>query len=109
MPKLVISVTGGARKLQLKPRLHHAFTQGLIDVASTTDAWIISAGLATGVMQWVGQAVYEHKLADRSSSTVGNMVALGIAPWGCVANSENLSGTDVYGDCYSNFSTPLVT
>uniref|UniRef100_A0A914UQR0 TRPM SLOG domain-containing protein n=1 Tax=Plectus sambesii TaxID=2011161 RepID=A0A914UQR0_9BILA len=35
-PKLVLSVTGGAKHFNMKPRLANAFKQGLIDVASST-------------------------------------------------------------------------
>lgn len=62
----------------MKPRLESAFKKGLIDVASTTNAWIITGshccpgansrtrhtgcvkgGMATGVMKLVGDAIEE--------------------------------------------------
>ena len=42
VPNLVISVTGGAKSFQLSPRLKEAFSKGLIKVAVSTDAWIIT-------------------------------------------------------------------
>lgn len=42
IPNLVISVTGGAKSFQLKPKLKEAFTKGLIKCAVTTNAWIIT-------------------------------------------------------------------
>ena len=49
VPNLVISVTGGALNFELKPKLKKAFTKGLLKVATSTSAWII-----TGIyVQWV--------------------------------------------------------
>ena len=42
VPNLVISVTGGAKSFSLKPRLKEAFSKGLIKVAESTGAWIIT-------------------------------------------------------------------
>jgi transient receptor potential cation channel subfamily M protein 2 len=71
-PRLVISVTGGAKMFEMKKRLKDTFKHGLTTVASTTgmtkvfdsfyfifyilDAWIITGGTATGVMRLVGEA-----------------------------------------------------
>ncbi len=41
-PNLVISVTGGAKSFKLHTRLKEAFSKGLIKVAASTDAWIIT-------------------------------------------------------------------
>ena len=41
IPKLVLSVTGGARQFFMKPRLLNAFKQGLIDIASSTGASLL--------------------------------------------------------------------
>lgn len=44
-------------------------------------------------MKYVGEAVHEHTM---STSESGNqVVALGIATWGCVANSDCLEGREV--------------
>ena len=42
VPNLVISVTGGAKSFKLKPPLKEAFSKGLIKVAVSTGAWIIT-------------------------------------------------------------------
>jgi len=52
-------------------------------------AWIITGGLATGVMQLVGEAVKEGMSADK------HVVAIGIAAWGCIANRQALEGEGV--------------
>ena len=42
-PKLIISVTGGA-KCVLQPRLKETFCKGLVKVATTTQSWVTSGG-----------------------------------------------------------------
>ncbi|XP_052778337.1 transient receptor potential cation channel subfamily M member 2-like isoform X2 [Mya arenaria] len=93
IPKLLISVTGGAQRFDLNHRLKQVFKRGLINAATTTGAWIITGGTATGVMQFVGEAVQ-----DQISSGIkgeNNVVAIGIATWGCIANREALDGEDL--------------
>lgn len=58
-----------------------------------TGAWIITGGTATGVMQFVGEAVRDHLITLGSNDN--NIVALGIATWGCIANREALDGEEV--------------
>ena len=54
VPKLILSVTGGAQKFTLPHRMKKAFKRGLIKAVVTTDAWIITGGTNTGVMRLVG-------------------------------------------------------
>ncbi|XP_067370897.1 transient receptor potential cation channel subfamily M member 2 isoform X3 [Channa argus] len=87
-PNLLISVTGGAKNFYLKARLKNMFHRGLIKVAQTTGAWIITGGTHTGVMKHVGQAVRDYALS--TSSTQGQIVAIGVATWGIVHNRDTL-------------------
>ena len=48
-------------------------------------AWIITEGLAEGVSQLVGEAVQDNIYAGGKK-----VIALGIAPWGCIANRKSL-------------------
>ena len=50
-------------------------------------AWIITGGMHAGVMKHVGEAVRDYTVAHGNKSKV---VALGIAPWGCVNNRDAL-------------------
>ncbi|XP_077947295.1 transient receptor potential cation channel subfamily M member 2-like [Gasterosteus aculeatus] len=86
-PNLLISVTGGAKNFYLKPRLKSMFHRGLIKVAQTTGAWIITGGTHAGVMKHVGRAVRDHAL---SSSMQGQIVAIGVATWGTIHNRDAL-------------------
>ena len=60
------------------------------------EAWIITGGTATGVMKLVGEAVQDHIEASGNTEDK-EIVALGIAAWGFVANNEVLEGVKVSG------------
>ncbi|UJR33550.1 hypothetical protein I4U23_020992 [Adineta vaga] len=87
-PSLVISVTGGAKEYNMKPKLLRAFRRGLLKVARTTGAWIITGGMNTGIMKLVGEIVQINP--DRSRP----IHLIGIATWGCVSDFQQL---DVHG------------
>ncbi|XP_028993467.1 transient receptor potential cation channel subfamily M member 2 isoform X2 [Betta splendens] len=87
-PNLLISVTGGAKNFYLRTRLKNMFHRGLIKVAQTTGAWIITGGTNTGVMKHVGKAVRDYALS--SSSVQGQIVAIGMATWGIIHNRKPL-------------------
>ncbi|KAM9342245.1 transient receptor potential cation channel subfamily M member 2 [Pholidichthys leucotaenia] len=86
-PNLLISVTGGAKNFFMKAHLKNLFHRGLIKVAQTTGAWIITGGTHTGVMKHVGQAVQDYAL---SHSMQGKIVAIGVATWGVIHNRGTL-------------------
>lgn len=88
VPNLLISVTGGAKDFNMKPRLKNVFRRGLVKVAQTTGAWIITGGTHTGVMKQVGEAVRDFSLS--SSYNEGEVVTIGIATWGTLHNREGL-------------------
>ncbi|KAL0985692.1 hypothetical protein UPYG_G00160580 [Umbra pygmaea] len=87
-PNLLISVTGGAKNFYMKPHLKTLFHRGLIKVAQTTGAWIITGGTHTGVMKHVGRAIRDYILS--STSMEGQIVAIGVATWGTIHNRNSL-------------------
>ncbi|CAF0905041.1 unnamed protein product [Rotaria sordida] len=87
-PSLVISITGGAKEYNMKPRLLRAFRRGLLKVARTTGAWIITGGMNTGIMKLVGEIVQINPDRFRPIPLIG------IATWGCVSGRQDL---DVHG------------
>uniref|UniRef100_A0A8B9TIK5 Transient receptor potential cation channel subfamily M member 2 n=1 Tax=Anas platyrhynchos TaxID=8839 RepID=A0A8B9TIK5_ANAPL len=87
-PNLLISVTGGAKNFIMKPRLKNIFRQGLVKVAQTTGAWIITGGSHAGVMKQVGEAVRDFIL--NCSYKEAEIVTIGIATWGTVYNRDSL-------------------
>ena len=50
LPKLLIEVTGGAKDFVLQPKLKRIFRQGIVNVAVSTNAWIITGGTNTGTL-----------------------------------------------------------
>ncbi|XP_044531649.1 transient receptor potential cation channel subfamily M member 2 [Gracilinanus agilis] len=88
VPNLLISVTGGAKNFNMKVRLKSIFRRGLVKVAQTTGAWIITGGSHAGVMKQVGEAVRDFSLS--SSYKEGEVITIGIATWGTVHNRESL-------------------
>uniref|UniRef100_UPI00398F13A0 transient receptor potential cation channel subfamily M member 1-like n=1 Tax=Pristiophorus japonicus TaxID=55135 RepID=UPI00398F13A0 len=101
LPKLLISVHGGLQNFELQPKLKQVFGKGLIKAAMTTGAWIFTAGVSTGVIRHVGDALKDH-----SSKSRGRICAIGFAPWGIVENKMDLIGKDVTKP-YQTMSNPL--
>uniref|UniRef100_A0A8D0EAT2 TRPM SLOG domain-containing protein n=1 Tax=Salvator merianae TaxID=96440 RepID=A0A8D0EAT2_SALMN len=87
IPNLLISVTGGAKNFNMKLRLKNIFRRGLVKVAQTTGAWIITGGSHAGVMKQVGEAVRDFSM---SSSCKGEIITIGVATWGTVHNRNSL-------------------
>ena len=87
-PKLIISVTGGAKNFTLPHHTKHAFKKGLIKATVSTGSWIITGGTHTGVMRLVGEAVaeegYKYSLKDNE------LPVIGIATWGVIQSREDL-------------------
>lgn len=50
-------------------------------------AWIITGGTNTGVMKHVGEALRDHSIKYGKKK---QLVALGIATWGCIENRDHL-------------------
>lgn len=94
LPKLLISVTGGAKNFVLHPKLKYVLRQGLLKAAQTTGAWIITGGTNTGVMRHVGEAVKGHTVMSRgallSKDKASQLHLIGIATWGIVDHREDL-------------------
>uniref|UniRef100_A0A8D0HD33 Transient receptor potential cation channel subfamily M member 2 n=1 Tax=Sphenodon punctatus TaxID=8508 RepID=A0A8D0HD33_SPHPU len=87
-PNLLISVTGGAKNFNMKLRLRNIFRRGLVKVAQTTGAWIITGGSHAGVMKQVGESVRDFTIS--SSYKEGEITTIGIATWGTVYNRHSL-------------------
>lgn len=47
-PKLLLSVQGASDNFTLAPKVLQAFSQGLMEAALSTGAWILTEGLNTG-------------------------------------------------------------
>ncbi|KAM9659672.1 transient receptor potential cation channel subfamily M member 5 [Trichechus inunguis] len=87
-PSLVVSLVGEQRPFALKPWLRDVLRKGLVKVAQTTGAWILTSALRVGLARHVGQAVRDHFLASTSAKV--RVVAIGIAPLGQVLHRQLL-------------------
>ncbi|XP_048583807.1 transient receptor potential cation channel subfamily M member 7 isoform X3 [Nematostella vectensis] len=93
LPKLLISVTGGAKNFILSPKIKRVLREGLLKAAQTTGAWVITGGTNTGVMRHVGEAVKGHTVMSRGEqlkNTAHQVHLIGIASWGIVDHKEML-------------------
>jgi hypothetical protein len=81
-PDLLISVTGGAMSFKSPhPKLEEIFRRAMMRAAIGSNAWIVTGGTNSGVMQLVGKAVDDY----------GSCVpVIGITPWGVIPNQEDM-------------------
>ncbi|XP_031570501.1 transient receptor potential cation channel subfamily M member 3-like [Actinia tenebrosa] len=96
LPKLLISVTGGAKNFVLQNKLKRILRDGLLKAAQTTGAWIITGGTNTGVMKHVGEAVRGHTVMSRGAQlkdSAHQVHLIGIASWGIVNHRDLLVNT----------------
>jgi hypothetical protein len=85
-PHLILSVIGSYKEVNNKTaRIRNAFKRGLMKVANTKSAWIITNGVDTGVSRLVSEAV-----SDEKNSVNSNLILIGICQWGKVALRETL-------------------
>nr|CAB3267284.1 transient receptor potential cation channel subfamily M member 2-like [Phallusia mammillata] len=90
-PRLIVSVTGGAKNFKMKQRLTNVFKKSLINIAEGTGAWIITGGTNAGVMKHVGKAVQEHAAAKSNKKKTNKVVTLGIVTWGILQNKSSIT------------------
>ncbi|XP_061167153.1 transient receptor potential cation channel subfamily M member-like 2 [Saccostrea echinata] len=93
-PNLLISVTGGAKNFTMKQKIKEEFRRGLMKVARSTGAWIITGGTNAGVMKHVGEAVRDYGLVSASTNPI---IVIGVATWGCIQNKEDLIDPECRG------------
>lgn len=74
---------------EVQEKLGRLFREGLLKAAQTTGAWIVTAGVDSGVVRQVAQALDEAGISARMRSKI---VTIGIAPWGVLKRRERLIG-----------------
>ncbi|XP_057301332.1 transient receptor potential cation channel subfamily M member 7-like [Hydractinia symbiolongicarpus] len=94
-PRLLISVTGGAKSFKLNPKLKALFTAGLSKVVQSTGAWVTTGGTNTGVMKHVGEALQGSSTfgINNNAEITRNVNCIGIATWGIVNDRKRLTNT----------------
>lgn len=74
---------GSTKRYDISKRIRKAFKQGLMKVATTTGAWIITYGTTTGVTKLVSEIVSDEPKND-------NLILIGMAQWGKTSLKEKL-------------------
>ena len=85
LPKLILSVTGGAIYEEYTANTKKIFFNALYRTVKSTDTWIISGGTNAGVMRLVGEAAKNSQVKYNKDLTV-----IGIATWGVIDNEPIL-------------------
>jgi len=80
-PEVIISITGGAQDFTMPANLKEVFNRGLLRVAQNTRAWIVTGGLSSGVMEFVGNALWEVNFS---------IPCIGVATYSKVSNHKSL-------------------
>ena len=76
-----MSVVGSTKEMNNKTiRIRNAFKRGLMKVAMTASAWIVTHGINFGVSKLVSEAVIEEETIINN-----NLILIGICQWGKVA------------------------
>lgn len=88
MPKLLISVTGGAKKFKIKENMKNIVKKGIVKAALSTDAWLITGGNEEGVMKLIGEAANEMAFTLDPNK---KFILLGIANWSTITNNHLLT------------------
>ncbi|CAM4799552.1 unnamed protein product [Rotaria magnacalcarata] len=86
-PSLIISVYGGAKYFMLTEKLEKEFMRGIVDVATIADAWILTAGLNSGVSKLVGEGISQYRLLKQYPKEV---VCIGLTLWGSVSENTRI-------------------
>ncbi|CAH8537466.1 unnamed protein product [Schistosoma bovis] len=69
---------------------NHKPTEGLVQAAQTTRAWIVTSGLNLGIIRVVGDALQEQSYSTDKRMLSQQLRCIGIAPWGYVLNRNTL-------------------
>ena len=76
LPRLILSVTGGAESFVLPPTLLAKISDGLVSSASDMNTWIVTGGTDSGVMKLVGDVMAKACLENQNP-------IIGIGMCGC--------------------------
>ncbi|CAH8479598.1 unnamed protein product [Dicrocoelium dendriticum] len=105
-PGLCISLTGSKDNILVEERKKHIFLTGLIQATQATNAWILTCGLNAGIVNLIDEALHHGQFHNFNRQTVFNPIrCIGIAPWGCVPNRDQLLCNSYKAPVRYNFTT----
>ncbi|XP_075245141.1 transient receptor potential cation channel subfamily M member-like 2 isoform X2 [Convolutriloba macropyga] len=104
-PKMIISITGGAGDLRMDKKLKEGLKKGLMKVAVSTGAWMVTGGTNAGIMKLCGEAVHDYILAHGEKDN--SLVTIGVATWGIITHKDSLVSRDGNGKFPAEYSGKL--
>ena len=88
-PQVLLSVTGSAQEMHIEPALEMAVKHGLSSAARSSEAWVFTGGMDTGVMAMTGTAM--RAMGTREDTTgLDRTPCIGIVPFRKITHREKL-------------------
>jgi len=85
-PSIIMSVYGGAKYFRLTNRLEKEFIHGIIHTATIAKAWILTAGINTGVSKLVGESISRARALNKDLQ----VTCIGLTMWGSIGEQARL-------------------
>ncbi|RNA22376.1 transient receptor potential cation channel subfamily M member 2-like isoform X1 [Brachionus plicatilis] len=98
-PKLIISITGGAKNFKINAGIKNALKRAVISAALSTDAWLVTGGTNEGIMKIIGEAFKESAIRLKNRR---KLILLGIANWTTIKNNHLLTRKSTKPNMYSH-------
>eukprot|EP00795_Rhopilema_esculentum_P014805 gene14805-5910_t len=86
-PNLILSIIGGNANTIIDLDIKQSLENGLGKIIAMTDIWLFTSATKTDVTKLAGKVFQENYRRDRSTKNA----CIGIAPWGCIAEREQLT------------------
>ncbi|CAF3904829.1 unnamed protein product [Rotaria sordida] len=86
-PALILSIYGGAKYFTMTERLEKEVIRGVIDAATTANAWILTTGINNGVSKLVGEGISHYSLLREYPNKVK---CIGMTMWGTINENTRL-------------------
>ncbi|CAF2738053.1 unnamed protein product [Rotaria sp. Silwood2] len=99
-PALILSIYGGVKYFTMIGQLEKEFIRGVIDAATLTNAWILTAGINNGVSKLVGEGISHYRLLQEYPNKVK---CIGMTMWGTINENTRLE----FKNASNGFPKPL--
>eukprot|EP00795_Rhopilema_esculentum_P014803 gene14803-5908_t len=93
-PKLILSIIGGNSSTDIDLVIKQSLENGLAKIIAMTDIWLFTSATKAEITKLAGKVFQENYRRDRSTKNA----CIGIAPWGCIAEREQLTSEDFIQD-----------
>ncbi|PIK46476.1 putative transient receptor potential cation channel subfamily M member 2 [Apostichopus japonicus] len=86
-PKLLVNICGGDEKFEVNNHLKEIFRHSLLHAARTIDAWILTNGLNSGVMKFLGRSLRDFAVSS-ANRRGKNTFPIGIVDLNTIENGS---------------------